>query len=375
MSGEKNVIAAPLRPTTGIVRNLAFLDHRTANGHPENQGRLEAVYRMLDQTDRLRRLVLVEARLAEEDEILLVHSAAHLATVAATASRESTALTPDTIASAGSYRAARLAVGGLLEAVSRVADGRLANAFALVRPPGHHAERNRAMGYCLFNNVAIAAAYARKVLGMDRVMILDWDVHHGNGTQHIFEQDDRVLFVSIHQFPHFPGTGSFTDTGIGRGEGYSVNIPITKGYGDGEYAAILQALLMPITAAFKPDLILVSAGFDPHASDPHGGMRLTPTGFAALTRCLLESAAACCDGRLVLVLEGGYDVDTIGDSVKAVLDELSGATKSAVADIATTANPKKVNYALKRVVNVQRRYWKNLSRPMKVDCSGRTVHI
>ncbi|MGD9184140.1 MAG: histone deacetylase [Desulfobacterales bacterium] len=375
MSGEKNVIAAPLRPTTGIVRNLAFLDHRTTNGHPENQGRLEAVYRMLDQTDRLRRLVLVEARLAEEDEILLVHSAAHLATVAATASRESTALTPDTIASAGSYRAARLAVGGVLEAVSRVADGRLANAFALVRPPGHHAERNRAMGYCLFNNVAIAAAYAREVLGMDRVMILDWDVHHGNGTQHIFEQDDRVLFVSIHQFPHFPGTGSFTDTGIGRGEGYSVNIPITKGYGDGEYAAILQALLMPITAAFKPDLILVSAGFDPHASDPHGGMRLTPTGFAALTRSLLESAAACCDGRVVLVLEGGYDVDTIGDSVKAVLDELSGATKSAVAEIAATANPKKVNYALKRVVNVQRRYWKNLSRPMKVDCSGRTVHI
>jgi acetoin utilization deacetylase AcuC-like enzyme len=330
---------------------------------------------MLDQTDRLRRLVLVEARLAEEDEILLVHSAAHLATVAATASRESTALTPDTIASAGSYRAARLAVGGVLEAVSRVADGRLANAFALVRPPGHHAERNRAMGYCLFNNVAIAAAYARKVLGMDRVMILDWDVHHGNGTQHIFEQDDRVLFVSIHQFPHFPGTGCFTDAGIGRGEGYSINIPIPKGYGDGEYVAILQALLLPLTAEFKPDLILVSAGFDPHTSDPHGGMRLTPTGFAALTRCLLECAAACCGGRVVLVLEGGYDLDTIGDSVKAVLGELSGATMSAVADVAATANPKKITYALKRVVNVQRRYWKNLSRPIKVDCSGRTVHI
>jgi acetoin utilization deacetylase AcuC-like enzyme len=375
MSGEKNDIATPLRPTTGIVKNLRFLDHRTANGHPENQGRLEAVYRMLDQNDLLRRLVLVEARPAEEDEILLVHAAAHLAKVAATASRESTALTPDTFASAGSYRAARLAVGGVLEAVSRVADGRLANAFALVRPPGHHAERSRAMGYCLFNNVAIAAAYARKVLGMDRVMILDWDVHHGNGTQHIFEQDDRVLFVSIHQFPHFPGTGGFTDAGIGRGEGYSINIPIPKGYGDGEYSAILQALLMPLTAEFNPDLILVSAGFDPHTSDPHGGMRLTPGGFAALTRCLLESAATCCSGRVALVLEGGYDVHTIGDSVKAVLDELSGATMHKVADMAATANPKKVVYALKRVVNVQRRYWKNLSRPMKIDCSGRTVHI
>ena len=375
MSGENDSISASPRPTTGIVRNLTFLDHRTANGHPENQGRLEAVYRMLDQTNLMRRLVLVEARPAEEGEILLVHSAAHLAKVAATAARESTALTPDTIASAGSYRAARLAAGGVLEAVSRVADGRLANAFALVRPPGHHAERNRAMGYCLFNNVAVAAAYARKVLGMDRVMILDWDVHHGNGTQHIFEQDDRVLFVSIHQFPHFPGTGSFTDAGIGRGEGYSINIPIPKGYGDGEYAAILQALLTPLTAEFKPDLILVSAGFDPHASDPYGGMRLTPTGFAALTRCLLDSAAAGCGGRVVLVLEGGYDVQTIGDSVKAVLDELSGATTSAVADIAATANPKKITYALKRVVNVQRRYWKNLTRPMKIDCSGRIVHI
>jgi acetoin utilization deacetylase AcuC-like enzyme len=375
MSGEKHSITAPLRPNTGIVRSLAFLDHRTAKGHPENQGRLEAVYRMLDQTDVLRRVVLVEARPAEENEILLVHSAAHLAKIAATASRESTALTPDTIASAGSYRAARLAVGGVLEAVSRVADGTLSNAFALVRPPGHHAERNRAMGYCLFNNVALGAAYARRVLGMDRVMILDWDVHHGNGTQHIFEQDDRVLFVSIHQFPHFPGTGCFTDTGIGRGEGYSINIPIPKGYGDGEYTAILQALLMPLTAEFKPDLILVSAGFDAHTSDPHGGMRLAPTGFAAMTRCLLESAATCCDGRMALVLEGGYDVHTIGDSVKAVLDELTGATISAVADIAATANPKKVIYALKRVVNVQRRYWKNLSKPITVDCSGRTVQI
>ena len=166
MSADEYDITTPLTRATGIVRSQTFLDHRTANGHPENRGRLEAVYRMLDQSDRLCRLVRVEARPAEENEILLVHSAGHLAKIAATASRESTALTPDTIASAGSYRAARLAAGGVLEAVSRVADGRLANAFALVRPPGHHAERNRAMGYCLFNNVAIAAAYARKALGM-----------------------------------------------------------------------------------------------------------------------------------------------------------------------------------------------------------------
>ncbi len=375
VSGEKNIITAPSGPSTGIVRSPAFQDHRTADGHPENQGRLEAIYHMLDQTAALRRFVLVEVRPAEADEILLVHSAGHLERVAATAARESTALTPDTIVSAGSYHAARLAVGGVLEAVARVADGRLANAFALVRPPGHHAEKNRAMGYCLFNNVALAAAYARKVLGMERVMVLDWDVHHGNGTQHIFEQDDRVLFVSIHQYPHFPGTGCFTDAGIGRGEGYSVNIPIPKGYGNGEYTAILQALLTPLAAEFKPELILVSAGFDPHASDPHGGMRLTPTGFAALTRCLLTCAEGCCGGRVVLVLEGGYDVGTIGSSVEAVLNELSGATMSAIAEMAATATPKKVAYALKRVVNVHRQYWKSLRPPLKVTCSGRTVHI
>ncbi len=366
---------APFCPTTGIVRSLAFLDHLTPQGHPENRKRLEAIHSMLDRSGLRRRLVLIEAREATDKEILLVHSVAHLEKLAATARRDVTALTPDTIASTGSCRAARLAAGGVLEAVARVADGRLANAFALVRPPGHHAERNRAMGYCLFNNIALAAAYARKVLGLDRVLILDWDVHHGNGTQHIFEQDDRVLFVSIHQYPHFPGTGCFTDAGIGRGEGYSINIPIPGGYGDAEYAAILPALLRPVAAEFKPDLILVSAGFDPHAADPAGGMRLTPRGFAALTRCLLDSAAACCGGRLVLVLEGGYDVHTIGDSVAAVLKELSGATKTAVADMAATANSKQVIYALKRVMNVQRRYWKSLAPPLIVYSSGRTVCI
>jgi acetoin utilization deacetylase AcuC-like enzyme len=318
---------------------------------------------------------LIEARPADEKEILLVHSPAHLEKIAATAAHESSALTSDTIASTGSYSAARLAVGGVLEAVSRVADGRLSNAFALVRPPGHHAERNRAMGYCLFNNVALGAAFARRVIGMERVLILDWDVHHGNGTQHIFERDDRVLFISIHQYPHFPGTGSFSDAGIGPGEGYAINIPVPKGYGDGEYAAIMQALLTPLAAEFKPDLILVSAGFDPHVSDSYGGMHLTPQGFAALSRCLLECAAVCCDSRLVLVLEGGYDVDTIGDSVEAVLRELCGVSVSAVTDIAATANPKKVLYALKRVVNVHRRYWKSLHNTVTIECSGKTIHI
>jgi acetoin utilization deacetylase AcuC-like enzyme len=375
MNAEFTTVAPAPAPITGIVRNAAFLDHLTGDGHPESHRRLEAIHRMLDRTDLRQRLALIEARPADEKEILLVHSPAHLEKIAATAAHESSALTSDTIASTGSYSAARLAVGGVLEAVSRVADGRLSNAFALVRPPGHHAERNRAMGYCLFNNVALGAAFARRVIGMERVLILDWDVHHGNGTQHIFERDDRVLFISIHQYPHFPGTGSFSDAGIGPGEGYAINIPVPKGYGDGEYAAIMQALLTPLAAEFKPDLILVSAGFDPHVSDSYGGMHLTPQGFAALSRCLLECAAVCCDSRLVLVLEGGYDVDTIGDSVEAVLRELCGVSVSAVTDIAATANPKKVLYALKRVVNVHRRYWKSLHNTVTIECSGKTIHI
>ena len=271
-------------PKTAIVRDHRFLDHRTGRDHPETPRRIEAIYNMLDQPGMAGRFATIVPRLAEKAEILLVHSPAYLDKVAATATRECTALSPDTITSSGSYETARLAVGGLLQAATKVGSGCYSNAFALVRPPGHHAEVNRAMGYCLFNNAAVAAVYARKILGMARVLIIDWDVHHGNGTQHIFEKDNTVLFFSMHQYPHFPGTGSFTETGLGTGEGFTVNLPLARGYGDSEYTAILHALLPPLAAEFKPDIIIVSAGFDPHETDPLGNMRLSPAGFAALTK-------------------------------------------------------------------------------------------
>jgi acetoin utilization deacetylase AcuC-like enzyme len=360
---------------TAIVRDHRFLEHRTGSDHPESPQRIEAIYNMLERPEMVGRFATIEPRLADKAEILLVHSPAYLKKVAATATRAYTALSPDTIASSGSYEAARLAVGGLLQAVTKVGSGCYANAFALVRPPGHHAEVNRAMGYCLFNNAAVAAAYARKVLGMARVLILDWDVHHGNGTQHIFEMDNSVLFFSIHQYPHYPGTGSFTETGLGRGEGFTVNLPLARGYGDSEYASILHALLPPMAAEFKPDIIIVSAGFDPHEKDPLGNMRLSLAGFAALTRCLMEIADACCDGRIVMVLEGGYDIRTIGDNVKAVLDELSGKTKCRVSELADSASAKKVHYTLKRSVNVHRRYWKCLSHPLDIRCANKSFQI
>ncbi len=360
---------------TGIVWDPRYLDHRTSDGHPESRQRLMAIYAMLEQIQARKHFAEIPPRPATEEEILLVHSPEYLQKIAATDGLESVALTGDTHTSADSYQTACLAAGGLLEAVKMVVSGKMTNAFALVRPPGHHAEKSRAMGFCLFNNVALAAEFARKKLGMERVLIIDWDVHHGNGTQHLFERDPSVLFFSIHQYPHFPGTGFFTEAGIGPGEGFTVNLPIPRGYGDGEYVAILSAILPPLAAEFRPDLILVSAGFDMHPEDPMGGMQVTSLGFSGMTRCIMELADRCCQGRLVLCLEGGYCIDAIGEAVKAVLMELAGLTCCNLPDVVDQARPKKVLYALKRSVNVQRQYWKALADPLRIQFSNQTLRI
>jgi acetoin utilization deacetylase AcuC-like enzyme len=346
----------------GIVKDERFLDHLTADGHPETHRRLEVIYAMLDQVVLHEQLHLIPPRLANRDELLWVHSRPYVDQIASTDGQVSTSLTPDTFASANSYRTARLAVGGLLETIARVNERHFQSAFALIRPPGHHAERSRALGYCLFNNVAIGAHFARRVLALDRILIVDWDVHHGNGTQHLFETNRSVLFFSIHQYPHFPGTGFFTEIGIGNGEGFTVNVPLPKGYGDREYVAIFERLLRPIALEFAPDLILVSAGFDTHHGDPLGGMKVTPQGFAAMTRALMNLAADCCDHRLVLVLEGGYDLTSLGDSVKAVLLELCDITICAVTDLVEQADRKKVDYAMVRSQRVHQPYWKSLRK-------------
>ena len=360
---------------TGIVWDPRYLNHQTTDGHPESRQRLQAIYEMLEQVHARRHFDEIPPRPATAEEILLVHSPEYLERIAATDGLESVALTGDTHTSPGSYQTACLAAGGLLEAVTMVASGKMTNAFALVRPPGHHAERSRAMGFCQFNNVALAAQFARKKLGMERILIIDWDVHHGNGTQHLFERDPSVLFFSIHQYPHFPGTGFFTEAGIGPGEGFTVNLPIPRGYGDGEYVAILSAMLPPLTAEFQPELILVSAGFDMHPEDPLGGMQVTPRGFSGMTRCIMDLADACCKGRLVLCLEGGYCVGAIGEAVKAVLMELAGHTCCNPLDLARQARPKKVLYALKRSVKVQRHYWKALADPLQIEFSNETLRI
>ena len=204
------------------------------------------------------------------------------------------------------------------------------------------------MGFCLFNNVALGALYAQKALGLRRILIVDWDVHHGNGTQHIFEGDSSVFFFSVHRYPHFPGTGFFTEVGRGGGEGYTMNLSLPKGYGDGEFVSFMELLLKPVAKEFKPELILVSAGFDTHKSDPLGGMKMTSKGFAALTRSIMDIADACCDGKLVLSLEGGYNIPILVESVKHVLLELSNARVSSIEETIKKASRKKTNYALHR---------------------------
>lgn len=345
---------------TGVVRDARYLDHRPSAFHPESPERLKVIYAMLDEPDMAERVTHVPARPAERDDLLRVHSPEYVDRIAATDGKEYCALDPDTSTSSGSYRAALLAAGGFCQAICSVASGELRNAFALVRPPGHHAERNRAMGFCLFNNVAIGAKYAQKHHPVERVLIADWDLHHGNGTQHTFEDDPSVLYFSTHQYPYYPGSGAFSQSGKAQGQGFTVNVPLSTGYGDGEYVAIFENILKPIALEFHPDLILVSAGFDNYRDDPLGGMRLTADGFAGLTRSLMDISDICCDGKMVLTLEGGYHLEGLKESVKAVLLELLGASRAPIERILSKGDPRMVDRILKQVYQIHGNFWKSL---------------
>ncbi len=304
---------------TGFVLDERYLDHDTGDGHPERAERIEVLLSAISERPGLQR---VEPRLANADEVALIHEGRHIDAVAGTKGVARSAFDGDTPASAQSYDTALLATGGVLSLIDGVIAGDLDNGFAMVRPPGHHAERDRAMGFCLFNNVAVGAAYLRERHGLERVLIVDWDVHHGNGTQHSFYGDPSVMFVSTHRFPFYPGTGSLEEVGHGDGAGFTVNIPFPGGFGDVEYAAAFEAIVEPVAEEYDPDFILISAGFDPHVRDPLGGMAVTEAGFASMAKSLLAVARRCCAGRCVAVLEGGYDLNAIRNSSAAVLGQL-----------------------------------------------------
>jgi acetoin utilization deacetylase AcuC-like enzyme len=345
----------------GIVRDQRFIEHRTGVHHIEVPRRLETIYSMLDADGRLKdRLVEIVPRFASLEEMEMVHGAEYVEKILDTAGEPLRYLDPDTVTSEQSCRAAFLAVGGVLEAVRSVAARETDTAFALIRPPGHHAERNRQMGFCLFNNAALAAEYARHTLGFQRVLIVDFDVHHPNGTQHIFEQTAQVLLFSSHRYPFFPGTGDMLEVGLGDGRGYSVNVPLPAQRDDSDLVLAYRRLLEPLAREFQPQLILVSAGFDAHFDDPIGGMRVSEHGFAALAQIVLGLADELCGGKSVFMLEGGYDLGALRKSTRAVLEAmLDGVPDAIVQRIEGGVRPASpVHDIIKSVAEVQGQYWR-----------------
>ena len=307
----------------GFVYDPIYLEHDTG-GHPENSRRLEVIISHLEQAGLKQRLVPIKPRPAAPEELEMVHSKAHVARVREMAQKGGGWLDPDTVVSPASYDAALYAAGGAIEAVAAVMDGEANSAFALVRPPGHHATAGRAMGFCLFNNIAVAARYALEKLGLERLAIIDFDVHHGNGTQETFYDDPRVLYISTHQYPHYPGTGWVEETGRGAGAGTTVNIPLPAGCGDAEYQRVFEQIIVPAARRFQPQFILSSAGYDGHWDDPLAMMQLTVTGYARIAEILKGLADELCQSRLVFCLEGGYNLEVLAASVKATFDVLLG---------------------------------------------------
>jgi len=311
---------------TGIVKDERYLRHDAGFGHPESPQRLGATHAILAAPDMLGQFIEIAPRYATHEEIALIHSPSYINLVASTAGQPFVSLDPDTATTPESYDVAKLAVGGLCNAIDSVVSGEVENAFALIRPPGHHAGVSNAAGFCIFNNVAIGAMHAIMKNKMDRILIVDWDLHHGNGTQAQFYEDPRVLYFSTHQYPYYPGTGAIEEIGRGKGLGYNINVPLRPGVDSAQYVRIFRRIIYPISMKFKPDLVMISAGFDPYYKDPLGGMKVTPDGFACMARILLDIADKCCGGKIVVTLEGGYHLTGLAESIKAVLVEMHDGT-------------------------------------------------
>jgi acetoin utilization deacetylase AcuC-like enzyme len=334
---------------TGVVIDPRYLEHDTGAAHPECPDRIAVLLPMIEATTG--RLERVQARFASEDELALVHDRAYVKEVAATeCDRPWFAFDADTPTSPQSYATARLAAGGFLALLDAIMSRRIENGFAFVRPPGHHAERHRAMGFCLFNNVAVGAAYLRERYGVQRILIVDWDLHHGN----MFEASAAVLYLSIHQHPHYPGTGALDEVGVGAGEGYTVNLPFPAGFGDAEYHEAFQRIVGPVAHQFAPEFVLISAGFDAHALDPLGGMQVTEAGFGLMTQALLEVARDHSSGRCAAILEGGYNLSALRDSSQEVLSVLLGEHTA----LASPPRHSRASTLLNRLQTIHGRYWR-----------------
>ncbi|MCX6354025.1 MAG: histone deacetylase [Candidatus Aureabacteria bacterium] len=310
---------------TGIVYSDTYLDHDPGPGNPETPARLKAVVETLKRTKIWDELFPIEPVPATSEQVRRIHSREHIERVRDACERAPADLDWDTKVSGDSYDAALLAAGGVIAAVDTLMAGKARNAFCAVRPPGHHATREKAMGFCLFNNVAIGARHVQDKYKLSNVLIVDWDAHHGNGTQEAFYDDPTVLYFSTHQFPCYPGSGRADERGAGNGLGYTINVPMTPGSGDGEFLKAFREKLLPAAEKMKPDFVMVSAGFDAHDGDPLTQLGVSTAGFARMTELVKGIAEEHADGKLVSVLEGGYDLENLGQSVvahiKALLEE------------------------------------------------------
>ncbi len=307
----------------GYIYDPVYLEHNTGS-HCENAQRLTSIMSMLEEDGLKDELISLSPRQATVDELSMVHAREYIVNVEQQANSGGGRPDPDTIISPGSYQAAIYAAGGAITAVEAVMSNQVDSAFALVRPPGHHATCWHSMGFCLFNNIAVAAKYALSNYDIDRVLIVDFDVHHGNGTQDTFYADSNVLYFSTHQYPFYPGTGSIEETGARDGLGYTVNVPLIAGWGDKEYQAVYEDILAPVARRFKPQLIMVSAGYDAHWMDGLALMQVSVSGFARIMEIIKVLADTLCKGNLIITLEGGYNYEALSASVAATFNVLLG---------------------------------------------------
>jgi len=313
--------------SVGLVYHPIYLEHDTGM-HCETASRLTTIMSHLKNVGTMDKLVSINPQAATTEQIARVHAPSYISDVESFVKRGGGYLDGDTVTSPASYEAAIYAAGGVITAVDAVMSNKSTYAFALVRPPGHHAVRDAAMGFCIFNNIAIAARDAIAKYNLERVLIVDFDVHHGNGTQDAFYSESSVLYFSTHQYPFYPGSGDVDEIGSGEGEGYTVDVPMPGGCGDAEYMRAFEEGLVPVTKRFKPQLILVSAGYDAHWADSISSMQVTTTGYAKMAVILKSLADELCSSKLVFALEGGYNVEALAESVDATINVLLGSSKT-----------------------------------------------
>jgi len=340
----------------GIVYHSDYLIH-TQSQHPERKERLEHILAMLDESNMTSNIRMIEPVSAGVEEISLIHDASYIRSIEEACKSGKSYLDMDTYIVPDSYRVALLSSGGALTGMRRVMDDKKGKVFVLNRPPGHHAERSRAMGFCLFNNVAVAAEAARREYGLQRIAIVDWDVHHGNGTQHSFEDDPGILFISTHQSPAYPGTGSMQEVGTDKGVGFTVNIPLPPGCGDNEYALFFDNVIIPIIDEYKPELLIISAGHDAYHRDPLANMSLTHGGYYYMAEVLTAAAERYTGGKILLCLEGGYHLRGQAGAVLQVLNAL-GKWGLPVDERSPDLQPgRHIQQRLEEVMDIHKQYW------------------